>query len=771
MWTPLSRTARNCSRRLSQMRFFAKRRKRLDEYDHYERPLSAKSWKRLRFEGSFFEHSFQDMTPGEVSNSVFVASKMDVQNDAFWTRAALGVADLAGAMTARQLTETCWGFGAAKWHDDALVKALAAPLIKLAPTMKATHLASNAQALARMKVRNVAVLQALSQAAQQSLQAGHLKGKGLAMIAKAFAELEFDCTGFLSALDSWASTGAGTCRLDVSLDLFHSLSLASKPSTSPYPQPIATAPMAAAPSTSAMALAETLALRVKELEAPQLHTCALAMGKLRVDDVNVIRSFQKEVLADLSALHTNSLPPVLESFALCFQSLAAKGKDTSDPEILQERETFLLQVTGRLARELRLLRPQDATRLLQAIDRLGLVEPRLLGMAAQLVPERLAKWKKDELLALLEAYAAAENEDHFMVPCLRRALVPLPQAMDPKHDARSLDDVQIVRAAEAFAALKHISGLVALLTLRTPASTFTASCQLALASLVAHGDAAWNEATRQLVEKAARDAEALEDGNRLMEALSHAIAEHPQWWSAADAKRYPADDILLAILGFPRHRCVALWCDVLATKISESSLALLPALLLRLEGSEAAAALQPAAEMELLRRLASAEAPEMPALAVVATFKVLAKIYGRRSQASQDLSAESLTEVLLRCTDPLLRRLAQEQLPAKVSVRVLQSLQVMGLEPPALLVTSLANRAGSLSPEELIAALRPLTAKSIKLAGGRSLLTAAATRAMGQLKSSRQAWELDGLCKALKLDVGEVIPDEELFKEEVSQAG
>ena len=37
----------------------------------------------------------------------------------------------------------------------------------------------------------------------------------------------------------------------------------------------------------------------------------------------------------------------------------------------------------------------------------------------------------------------------------------------------------------------------------------------------------------------------------------------------------------------------------------------------------AAAALQPAAEMELLRRLgARAEAPEMPALAVVATFKV-----------------------------------------------------------------------------------------------------------------------------------------------------
>ena len=52
---------------------------------------------------------------------------------------------------------------------------------------------------------------------------------------------------------------------------------------------------------------------------------------------------------------------------------------------------------------------------------------------------------------------------------------------------------------------------------------------------------------------------------------------------------YPADDILLAILGFPRHRCVATWCDALTAKISQSSLALLPALLLSLERSEAGA--------------------------------------------------------------------------------------------------------------------------------------------------------------------------------------
>jgi hypothetical protein len=57
-------------------------------------------------------------------------------------------------------------------------------------------------------------------------------------------------------------------------------------------------------------------------------------------------------------------------------------------------------------------------------------------MASLNAPLHPSPLRQDELLALLEAYAAAENEDHFMVPCLRRALVPLPQAMDPKHDAR-----------------------------------------------------------------------------------------------------------------------------------------------------------------------------------------------------------------------------------------------------------------------------------------------------------------------------------------------
>lgn len=55
------------------------------------------------------------------------------------------------------------------------------------------------------------VLQALSQASQNALASGRLNGKGLAMIAKAFAELEFYCTGFLTSMDTWASSGETSC--------------------------------------------------------------------------------------------------------------------------------------------------------------------------------------------------------------------------------------------------------------------------------------------------------------------------------------------------------------------------------------------------------------------------------------------------------------------------------------------------------------------------------------------------------------------------------
>ena len=659
------------------LRHFAKRRERLDEYEHYERPLSAKAWKRLREEESFLEYRFEDMTPGEVSQNVFIASKMDVENETFWKRASLAMGDVASAMTARQLTQACWAFGASSWHDEALVKALSNPVVKIAPRMKASHIATAAQAFARMKVRHVPVLQALSESAQVALNTGRLNGKGLSMIMKAFAELEFFCPRLMALMETWSSAGVSGSRLDVCLDLFHSLSLFEALSPSPWPSPV---PRVAVRNPVAVKeLAESLALRVKDLEAPQLHTAVLAMGKLRVDDPNVIRAFQKEVLADLSSLNTTSLPPVLESFALCFQSL--DGKDSKEPEIFQhEREDFLLQITRRLARELRLLRPQEASRLLQAIDHLGLVDPNLLAVAAEMVPERLAAWTVEELVALIEAYAAAENRDAFMVPCLRQALVPLPEAMKRPPE---IDGLQMVRAAEAFSSLRHPPGIVTLMSLWTPwtLAGATASCQLAMASLAQNHwrEDTWNDAMKKVVDRAAKNAEKFPDGSEMMKALSEALAQHEKWLDASDPDSYPADDILLAILGFPKHVSKSFWCESLSKKISQASLVLLPGLLLRLSSeleitspdrrhkqeifhpaavafseAEALRKLQSSAEKELLRRLAQGrgrsrakEVERAPVMAVVATFKALAKIHGRRLAKDWEIDKGGMVTVVM----------------------------------------------------------------------------------------------------------------------------
>ena len=91
------------------------------------------------------------------------------------------------------------------------------------------------------------------------------------------------------SFSSSSISGVASTRLDVCLDLFHSLSLlASIPKTSPYPYPMASRDTSTiGVKGAAMELAEILALKVKELEATQLHTVALSMGKLRIDDVNV----------------------------------------------------------------------------------------------------------------------------------------------------------------------------------------------------------------------------------------------------------------------------------------------------------------------------------------------------------------------------------------------------------------------------------------------------------------------------------------------------
>ena len=77
---------------------------------------------------------------------------------------------------------------------------------------------------------------------------------------------------------------------------------------------------------------------------------------------------------------------------------------------------------------------------------------------------------------------------------------------------------------------------------------------------------------------------------RCLESLSKSIEEIHLWSTAADASVYQADDILLAILGFPKNVSLFDWCAKLDCKISECSLPLLPGLLLRLEASSLEAA-------------------------------------------------------------------------------------------------------------------------------------------------------------------------------------
>ncbi|CAE7874480.1 hypothetical protein AK812_SmicGene31112 [Symbiodinium microadriaticum] len=718
-----------------RVRWFAKRRRRLDQYENFEKPLSAKAWTRLTKDGGFFEHSFQDMTPGEVSDTVFSASKMGVEATAFWTRASLSTGDLASAMTARQLATACYAFGAVKWHDEDMVRSIAPSVIKQAPSMKPALLAAVVQSFARMKVRNMPALRAISQAVQIS---SRFNGKGLSMVAKSFAELEFRCPDFLQALDAWAAGGVDSSTLEACLDLLQSLAAFSAlegPLSWPSPTPFGQAVPALAP-VAVREILEMLGRRVKELEPPQLHTAILAMGKLRVQDLVVLEAFQKEILADLSRMHTNSLPPVLESFALCYEQLRSSGQDSEDSSVHEEREVFLVQLTSRMARELRLLRPQDASRVLSAIGRLGLVDPKLLSTAAALVPPRLAAYSSPEVLALLEAYAAAGNRDSFMLPCLRKALVPLPHALEDR--LQELDDAQIVQAASAFALLGHAPGLVALLAvLREPfqrrsaghgarrraaatadsgieqtARHLTPACQLALATLVSlhlSDSQTWAAAASAVMQGAAKEASKHQDGasDSLLEKLKQSleIAEDP-WRSAGKVSLYSGDELVLACLGFPRHSGRAFWYEeVSGSKMAEVSLSLLPGFLRHAaeaelgetrraplpslrslrptsrESSELSKARGRAQEV-LLERLTETEQgqeelQELPPMVIVALFRALELI--NSGPFSVQPEAQDL-QVVHRATVPLLQRLAmlaqEQQLSAKACVRILQSMKV-----------------------------------------------------------------------------------------------
>ena len=408
----------------------------------------------------------------------------------------------------------------------------------------------------------------------------------------------------------------------------------------------------------------------------------------------VLEAFQKEILADLSRMHTNSLPPVLESFALCYEQLRSSGQDSEESSVHEERELFLVQLTSRMARELRLLRPQDASRVLSAIGRLGLVDPKLLTTAAALVPPRLAAYSAPEVLALLEAYAAAGNSDTFMLPCLRRALVPLPSALEDR--LHELDDAQIVQAASAFASLGHAPGLVALLAvLREPFQRRNASagqgarrrqapttadstieqaprhlapaCQLALATLVAMhlpDSQTWAAAASAVMQGAVKEASKHQDGASLLESLKQSLefAEDP-WRSAAKPSLYSAGELVLACLGFPRHSGRALWYEEVSRKMPEVSLSLLPGFL------------RHAADAEL-GETRSAPLPSLPSL---------------RPRRDPEEEGSELSKAKGRAQEVLLERLMQrkgqeelQELPPMVIVALFRSLELINSGPVSL---------------------------------------------------------------------------------------
>ncbi|CAE8679509.1 unnamed protein product [Polarella glacialis] len=217
-------------------------------------------------------------------------------------------------------------------------------------------------------------------------------------------------------------------------------------------------------------------------------------------------------------------------------------------------------------------------------------------------------------------------------------------------------------------------------------------------------------------------------------------AVEKRWRSMADAPKFSSDELLLAFVAFPSHPAQLSWTVALVA----------------------------ATEAALLERLASpcgeVEVGQLQANAAVAVLRALA--HPQRAAERQPKDQEVLRSALL----PVVRHLAalaqEQQLPARGAVRALQALKALQLQPPAPLVASLAETAASLAPEEVLAAMRLLTPRSVRDSGSAASLAGLATRIMAQLKSSRQAWELEALCRNLGVDLGEVRVDDDLLLEE-----
>jgi len=228
------------------------------------------------------------------------------------------------------------------------------------------------------------------------------------------------------------------------------------------------------------------------------------------------------------------------------------------------------------------------------------------------------------------------------------------------------------------------------------------------------------------------------------------------WLARGDAEAVLADALLLAVCAFPGLPEQAAWVQVLLHRLGECSAELLPSLLL----SSAATTSSPrplleATEDALVAELEAGAAARLPLATVIAAARGLAR--SPRVAERSAWQAARLRPALQHLVGRVVTLLEAGEVRVKSVVRMLQVLHTLRVAAPPDLLRGLAAReAGVLAPGELLVALRLLTPKGVEAANLAGPLGALATRTMLQFKSSRQAWELEGLCKKLGLELGEV---------------
>jgi len=718
-------------------RGFAKRRRRLDEYDAPDAPgVRLRVWRQVVDGDGFFPRVFEELQPKQTAETIFLSVKMNVTNVAFWRRASLAAGDIAAALNAQQLASVIHSFAAADWreadHAPATAAAFSAALVRRAGDMRPGDLAAVAKSMVRAQMRRPAALAAVAQAGQQN---SRLNGKGFSIILEAFGSLRYRHAGFERRVSDWASSGGlNTCRDDEVVAMTRALTLLGGD----------------LPSDLLNALALRLELLIRTLSIQEVAHVVMACAKLRMGNPSLVRNMEDSLLTDSHFLDVGDLPPVLDSLSRFYADRSGAEEPLND----RQRHRLLAQLSGRIVRYLQVLRPQDACRAIQALDRIDLVDPHLLSSAARLVPARLASLPPSYCAGLLHSYAKAGNSDGFMVSSLRQALLPVMDSgplVDPA-PLEQLDDVEVARLAEDFLTLGHKIGVLAtVVAVACPAGgsskVLAPSCEFALAATAGAAfpsHDAWADAMQSLCEA--------EPGflERLVAALSDGML-YRAWCERSVAEAADADTLVLAVCGFKWHSQNSVWARQLADRVQECSTVLLPGLLLAAHGArdEAVAA---SAESVLLRRLADVDgevAGKLPTAASVAALRAFAARVEGRGPRERAMLVEAVQTLVVRIS-------SLKAANAKQLVRVLQALERFQLEPPEPLVLRFAEEAVSLAPAELVAALRLLTPRSVRDPRISATLSAMSTRVMPLLRSSRSAWELQSLCQRLGFELGEV---------------